>query len=71
MNNWVIVWEKNENEEPVFTGYGQMEHKQIESLIECVEKYSPYDYATVDTYTKQDYDFLKDKWSANWKEAEK
>ena len=72
MSKYVIVWEKNEGEEPVYTGYGLMKEKDIDELREEVEKYSPYDYVTVDTYdVKMDYEWLKHKYAKNWKEGGK
>lgn len=70
MSMYVIVWEKMDGKEPVYTGYGLMEEIDIDNLRENVEKYSPYDYATVDTYFhKVDYEWLKHKYANNWKEG--
>ena len=68
MSKFVVVWECDNGSTPICTGYGQLTDGEIETLRETVEKYSPYDYASVDTYTQQHYDALKEI-SKEWKEG--
>lgn len=68
MSMFVVVWECNQGSTPIFTGYGQLTDGEIETLRETVERYSPYDYASVDTYTEQQYEALKER-NKEWKEG--
>lgn len=68
MSKFVVVWECDNGSTPICTGYGELPDEKIETLSDTVSRYSPYDYASVDTYTEQQYNALKEQ-SKIWKEG--